>query len=542
MNTPWSRLSSQFFDQAPVLRLFIPFALGILLAEWGVFKPEALPYIIITACGLTISCILLLLWRKNLSTWLSDKFFASMIFAIVLCLGFFKDTLFYHSLSASWPRTPCQWQGIVSEPCKSSPRTIRTTLLLYTDGDWHRVALTIKREAINTTPVVGEAISFKSKIAKPTSKSHHSGFDYALWLRQQGIEGTAFVSTPISFLTPSETKELTDKLPPLTRLRIKAHKLRHRLVERYKVMAVGDMELSLLSAITLGDKTHLTKHTRSVFSNAGISHILALSGLHLGILTMFLMMLLRPLRLYRWSQWIMVVASIGLIWSFAILTGLSVSVVRSASMLSLLLLLSLRGEGYSSLNNVVLAALLILLIRPTCITDLSFQLSFLSVGALICFMPQYQESALRQKMGKYKFALDFVYVSLVAQLATAPLVALAFGQLPTYFLLANAIAIPCTYVVLIGALGFALMGHLAIIGEIISWITAKSTSLLLWWANWVSSLPCSTFTLHLTPISCTLAYISLFFAAWWLTLRNRDLLYLAMLAAGLCLSAIIWEI
>lgn len=542
MNDPGQGLTSHFLDQAPALRLLIPFALGILLAEWGALPIHTTPYIIVTTCGLTLSCLLLLTWRKKLGHGVADKFFVTLMFATTACGGVLADHFFYRSLSTQWPQTSRIWQGVVTDPAKVSAHTIRINLAVNMGNEWRNVTLSLKKGATDSVPCVGEALCFKSKISRPVSKSRHTGFDYALWLRRQGVEGVAYVSDSLSRPAATIARSLTNNLPLLVRLKIRALTLRQQLATRYTTLTNRRPELSLLSAITLGDKSLLTKDTRSAFSDAGVSHILALSGLHLGILTMFLMMLLRPLRLYRWSQCLMVAICVGLTWGFAALTGLSVSVVRSATMLSLLLLLSLRGEGYSSLNDVVIAALLILLFSPTSIMDLSFQLSFLSVGALICFMPRYQESALRQRMGRCKFVLDFVFVSVVAQLATAPLVALIFGQLPTYFLLANMIAIPCAYIILISSLGFALMGNVSIIGGATGWVAAKSTSLLLWWTIWTSSLPGSTFALHLTPISCALTYIALLLAAWWLTAHHRNYLYLALLAIGLCISTAVWGI
>ena len=542
MSDSGQSLTSHFLDQAPALRLLIPFALGILLAEWGAVPTQATPYIIVTTCGLALSCLLLLTWRKKLGYGVADIFFVTLVFATTACGGVLADHFFYRSQSTQWHQTSRIWQGVVTDPAKVSARTIRINLAVNMGNEWRNVVLSLKKGTTDSVPCVGEAICFKSKISQPVSKSRHTGFDYALWLRRQGVVGVAYVSDSLSRPAPAIVRSLTSDLPLLVSLKIRALTLRQQLAAKYTTLTARRSELSLLSAITLGDKSLLTKDTRSAFSDAGVSHILALSGLHLGILTMFLMILLRPLRLYRWSQCLMVAICVGLTWGFAVLTGLSVSVVRSATMLSLLLLLSLRGEGYSSFNDVVIAALLIVLFSPTSIMDLSFQLSFLSVGALICFMPRYQESALRQRMGRCKFALDFAFVSVVAQLATAPLVALIFGQLPTYFLLANMIAIPCAYIILISSLGFALLGNVSIIGGAIGWVAAKSTSLLLWWANWTSSLPGSTFALHLPPISCALTYIALLLVAWWLIARRRNYLYLALLAIGLCISTAVWGI
>lgn len=541
-------LAKKFFEQSPALLFLLPYGVGILLAEQNVVPHEGMPYVVATGCATLLCCCLLVWWRSQISRWLSDKWFVASLLATLVCAGVLADHVSYGTQNVSWQNEAVDWRGVVVKPCRITLKTYRTEVITMVDGKAKRVMVSLMKSSVGDVPKVGEAYLFNSQISKPQNKSFSSkqqakgDFDYALWLRRHGVCGTSFVCLPTKRLSKVETSCYLDSLPLYNRLTLRAEKLRRSLQEKYTHLDVNAQEEWVLSAITLGDKSQLSKQTRQEFSSSGVSHILALSGLHLGILTMFLMMMLYPVRVYSWGKWLVAFVCIGLLWCFAFLTGCSASVIRSATMLSLMLLLMLRGEGYSSFNNVVLAALLILLFSPSSLMDISFQLSFLSVGALVMFMPYYQGLPMRNRMGRFKFVADFVYVSVVAQLATAPMVALVFGQLPVYFLLANVVAIPCAYVILITALLFLLMSGLPFATVVLGGILSFALKALLWWVRWIASLPGSSVKIQLAPVGCLFAYVLLFFFAYWCIYRKRQYFLLLLVALCLFLSAVVWKI
>ena len=255
---------------------------------------------------------------------------------------------------------------------------------------------------------------------------------------------------------------------------------REGLLEHYRQVAENDEQYAVLAAMTLGDKSALTKELRNTYSVAGASHILALSGLHLGIIYMFLSML----TLGRRRQWLAQIIVVLGIWAFALLTGLSVSVVRSASMISLYAVFSLGGRRRSPLNLLCFTAMLMLVINPMTLYDVGFQLSFLSVAAILLFMPLF-DLFKPKVVGRYpllNWLWGLMAVSTAAQLGVTPLIAYYFGRFSTYFLLTNLIVVPAATLILYGALVVMVVPA---VGTLLARVVQCLNNIL----NWLSQLP-----------------------------------------------------
>lgn len=535
-------LAEKLFEDSPALRLLVPFCLGILLMEYGVIPGSLVPYVAASGCAALAACIFLLCKRKRISRWLSCHTLATCAFIAITASGILADCLYYTNHTVVWPARKKLWRGVVTEPCKDTKRCYKVTAAVEYNGHFRNVIFSANKTMFPHQPAPGDAVRFYAQIENPHNNRTPNGFDYALWLRRHGVEGTTFCNTPVVCLSREDSLSLLGRSGFATRLKTGAEGMRQQLARQYRKLKLPDNRVAVLSAITLGDRSMLSKQDRAAFSKAGVSHILALSGLHLGIVTAFLLMLLRPLRFGRQSRYATTLVCISFVWAFACLTGFSVSIVRAAIMVSMFLLLSLRGEGYSSFNNVVVAALLILLVSPVSLMDISFQLSFLSVGALVCFMPYYSGSAVRRKAGKLRFVLDFVFVSTVAQLATAPLVAVIFGTFPIFFLAANAVVIPCAYVILVAAFLFMLVSGVPFLCTVVGTVLSASVNVMCLWTSGVASLPMACPSVHLGATSCILLYAALFFLAFWLVFRKRPFLHFFLATAALFASALLWRL
>ena len=207
-----------------------------------------------------------------------------------------------------------------------------------------------------------------------------------------------------------------------------------------------------------------------------------------------------------------------------------------------MILLGLRGEGFSSLNNVALAAFIILLLNPASLADLGFQLSFLAVFALVYFLPYYIGSLRRSKAGRWGWIMDFFFVTIVAQAATAPLVACVFGKVPLMFLLTNMVVIPCTYVLLLGALCFLALSWLPVVSGVIGMAVKMAVSVMIGSVEWISKLPFSSIDVRISEIDCVLLYPLLFVLAVYIAMPRRRYLHWAILLLGMFVSALAWGV
>lgn len=215
---------------------------------------------------------------------------------------------------------------------------------------------------------------------------------------------------------------------------------RERLLTHFRQQGLEGEAYALVAAMTLGDKSAIDRDLRQTYNVTGAAHVLALSGLHMGIIYALLSLLtLRRRRVV--VQTLIVIA----LWAFVFIVGMPVSAVRSASMLSLYALLSLGYREKASLNALAFTAIVMLVVSPYTLFDVGFQMSYLAVLSILVWTPVMQSwlsPALQQRYRLVRWTWGMVAVTLAAQLGVAPLIAFYFGRVSTYFLLTNFLAIP----------------------------------------------------------------------------------------------------
>ena len=278
-----------------------------------------------------------------------------------------------------------------------------------------------------------------------------------------------------------------------------ANRWQAALVERYRSMGLTGDALGTVSALTLGYKGDLDRGVIQSFQRSGAAHVLAVSGLHTGlvyVMIVFLITLGKKIKpLYESTFWraLQSVLILLLLWGYAVLTGLSPSVVRSALMLTLVEIARFCSRPPLTLNIVLFSAALILAFRPSDLFNVSFQLSYSAVIAIVAFssifnhQTPYTKHPLCTKLGRSIF--DLVWVSMAAQLGTIPFTLYYFHQLSNYFLLTNLIVLPLATILVPLGLATLVLGAVPYLGTVLVWCLQKGTELMLIAVNWVQSLP-----------------------------------------------------
>ena len=289
---------------------------------------------------------------------------------------------------------------------------------------------------------------------------------------------------------------------------------RAKLLDRLSESGVDGSAYAVVAAMALGDKSQLTRELRDAYAISGASHILALSGLHLGIIYTLLSLLLSRRRWQMVSQIVIIVS----IWLFVFLVGLSASVVRSAVMVSIYALLSLGHRDKLSVNTLAFAAIVMLLFNPMALFDVGFQLSFMAVLTILLFYP------LLESLWSQPFLLDhrlfrwlwtMLSVSCAAQIGVAPLIAYYFGRISCYFLLANLIVVPAAALILYLSLAVLLIPSLA---YLLIYIVDTLNQLLVS----IAALPGASIEgLHPTPLQVWMMYV-IIFAVYLLLIRRTS--------------------
>ncbi len=327
---------------------------------------------------------------------------------------------------------------VASEPAEKE-KTVGLDIILTPNG--RKVKCYVEKDERSRRLKPGDGLLMKTRI-NPCAEKLGKSFNYRQYMERNGFSGQCYVKAGHW----QKKKALTKELPAMVRTRIACLKIRHSLLEEYRLLGADEDRYAVLAAMTLGDKSALSPTIRDIYAVTGASHILALSGMHLGILYMLLSLLTFSRGRHRiLTQAILITA----VWAFALLTGLSVSVVRSALMISIFAVFAVGFRFNASLNLLSLSAIIILAVNPYALFDVGFQLSFMAVLGILLFVP------LMGGRNHYRIVnilTDCLRVSAAAQLGVAPLLAFYFGRFSTYFLLTNLIVLPAAYLILYGSL------------------------------------------------------------------------------------------
>lgn len=296
--------------------------------------------------------------------------------------------------------------------------------------------------------------------------------------------------------------------PPKYTPRPAPNALQERLYGRLSAAGLEGDELATVGALTLGYKEELSKELRQHFQVSGAAHVLAVSGLHTGILYGVLVWILtlggrlRPMHENRIGRWTLSLVVIAAMWGYAWLTGMTPSVVRAVVMVTIFEVGRMTYQRSFSLNTIAAAAFFILIARPTDLWSVSFQLSFAATAAIVLIV---NKSIYRDvEVSKYRntfwgkiltYLVGIIVVSLAAQIGTLPITIHYFGQVSTYFLITNLIVLPlATVLVPCGLISVALGG--LVCGVLFSRITFALAWLMNHATGWIEHLPGSTFPAH----------------------------------------------
>lgn len=352
-----------------------------------------------------------------------------------------------------------------------------------------KVLLYLQKDSM-PMPVMGDVLLVETQVRRGGKSGK---FDYGLYLRRQGIVGTCWALRRNWQLIGHEDDMGLKGL---------AKRSQYFLFQQYRKIGIEGQELGIISALTLGYREDLDKDVQRAFSASGAMHVLAVSGLHTGIVWGIVMWILtlgvlyKPLWEDKFRRWLLNISTIVLIWAYAFLTGLSPSVMRSALMLTFWALSSLFEQQTSRWNPLLAAAVVILIVNPLALWSVSFQLSFAAVAGIMLFGSSMQQAVV-SKGRVWQSVSGLLIVSLAAQLGTMPLTLHYFGQTSNYFALTNLIVVPMAGILL--SLGFSTLAmSWCAVGEWLGWATKWCTWLLNQAVQWIESLPYSTTHMHLS--------------------------------------------
>ena len=287
----------------------------------------------------------------------------------------------------------------------------------------------------------GDRLLIETNFKQPDGAVNPNGFDYATYLKRQGIAATAYIN--------GDRWKLTTKNQDFSILRL-AGRLQQKLLAVYHRFGIEGDEFAVLAALTLGSKDALHPELRQNYTTSGGMHILAVSGLHVGVIYIVLSFLFKFLNRKRKLRIVKAILIVLLLWGYALITGLPPSVIRSTLMFSLVAIGPSLERKPQIYNTISFSAFVMLLLNPDYLFDVGFQLSYSAVISIVYFQPKIKNwFAITNK--PLRWAWELTAVSLAAQIGTAPLSIYYFHQFPNYFLLTNFVAIPFATFIIYGA-------------------------------------------------------------------------------------------
>jgi competence protein ComEC len=329
-----------------------------------------------------------------------------------------------------------------------------------------RIVAYFHKESFDTTLVPGQCILFKGYFSPESKNLFPREFDYADYLKKKGYQGTAYI--PEGGYQLVEYSDFS--------LKALLNGIRWRIIRKLKEYPADSREFGVIAALVLGDRSFLDADLRSDFATAGAVHILAVSGLHVGIIYLLFSGLFDLLFKKR-AQIFKFLLILLILWTYAGLTGFSPSVLRAATMFSFISLGKYQKKYGSIYNMIAASALLLLIANPFLITQVGFQLSYLAVLGIVFYHPKFYQLLTFENWFLDK-AWSLVCVSVAAQLATFPLSLYYFNQFPNLFLVTNLIVIPLATFILYSGVAWVSVIWLPMINDVFGWLTYQLTSVL----------------------------------------------------------------
>ncbi len=510
--------SFDIIGRVPFIRFAIPLLVGIAFAEFGFHPPFNAFWLAIPSALI----YLLLSWRKK-GLQYSFRWLWGVVAFLFL---FFSGTALWQQQKreSELPlEYPVLLDAVIIEHPVQKPKTLQLQLKVNAykqDGSWvkanEKVAVYLQSDSTQQVLHAGQRVIISAKLQPIKVPMNPEEFDYRSYMQRRGFYATAFVRTN-SYEVIEENALPFYKAVPL--------QLQQGLLNIFKQVNITKQELAVLMALTIGDKQLLDNDLKQAYSSAGVIHILAVSGLHVGLLYVALTYMLFFLRGKRYKIVLKTLIVLLCLWLYAAIANFSPSVMRATIMFSFVLFAQLSGRRASTLNAVFASAFFICLFKPLSLFEVGFQLSYLAVLGILAFYPKLSK-LISLKNPLLKGAWNICCVSFAAQLAVLPLSVFYFHQIPVYFLLANILVLPlvtiATYLIML----LLLVSFIPLLSAIVGYIL----SICIWTINYVvtavQQLPYSVWDgIYLSPVQLCLCLFALLCLMLLVTFRKRMLFF-----------------
>lgn len=503
----------------PFLFFAFTVGLGIWLARF--FKEQFLPFSWIPAAFVLLLFLFILLISQFALRFRSRWLPGGCFFLLLLAAGFYLAVFYRPIRIKNSFRVECTARVVEANFTYSgyhsytvAPLSLKTDTI-FNDLSTMKWRLIVEPSDSLLTPSArpGNLVEFRASISGHEKPSNPDTFDYGKYLFRQGISGWGFVEKEHFRIVENSR---------LTGIRGYMNEMRRKTIEIYRKNGILGEELQVLSALTLGVRGLLDDEIKNWFIHSGAIHVLAVSGLHTGIIFLLINWLLN-LFLPKRSR-VRVIIVVGVLVFYAMLTGGAPSVFRAVVMLSVIQIGKYSQKSSNVYNLLGVSAFIILLIQPMSLYHIGFWLSHLAVAGIVTFFPVFEKIYSDRKLF-VRWLGDLSAVSLSAQIGTLPLSLFTFRAFPTWFLLSNFFVLPLVAPILVLAKFLVIFSEFRFLSLMVAGVLNDLLGFMLGVVEWLDSLPHSYVKgLWINEVSVWVLYFGIIAFMLWHHTRLRSLL------------------
>ena len=472
-----------FLKKTPFLRLVFPLIIGIYFADSFTFSSS---YLLISTILLLLCYIGFYLWVEQKLLYRFRYFPGVSGFIILLLTGAMYLQLRRPSVIDSNRRVIAKVEltGAVGHTEKNYKyevylRRVEDSLSSFTG---RKRIVYLSKDTCKAQPDIGDSFFLQGRFIAFSKPDHHLSFDYGNYLRNHRI-AYRIIADKYEICLPNENG--------LSGIILIA-KFKRYLLNTFKNYGLTDEETALLDALYLGDKSQLRNEQKDAFSGAGAMHLLAVSGLHIGIIYLMLVSFVKAFNLKKNSVALSGIV-IAVLWIYALITGFSPSVLRASIMFTILEIGRLAQLKTNIFNLLGASMFIILLIEPLSVFNIGFWLSHCAVASIVCFYPKIN-NWFYFRFPPFRWLWSVLAVTLAAQIGALPISIFAFHEFPLYFLVSNILLIPIVSPLLIMAVSASLFSFSPHILELLVPALGNGLSYMEQVAAQINDLPRATVT------------------------------------------------
>jgi competence protein ComEC len=403
------------------------------------------------------------------------------------------------------------WEGRIAKPCIGDA-------ILY-----------LAKDSLSKKVRYGDVLYVNLQKIKPVKPPKHpTHFNLQRYYALQNISHTGFLKSKDWQIAGDNRAN---------GLRTLAYTIRTELLHIFKSYFPNDDVRGLAEAVVFGYKEDLNPQWLSAFSKTGTIHVLAVSGLHVGIIYILLATVLQLSKSRGWKLYVKASIILLFLFAYSLLTGFSPSVSRASLMFGLVLVGRVFQRQSNIYNTLCFAAFTLLAINPFYIYSVGFQFSFLAVLGIVFYKDKIK-ALWPQKYWLSDKIATLLAVSIAAQLTTFPLGIYYFHQFPNYFMLSNLLVIPTITLVVYGGLAVAVLHYIsAFAAKLIAAIVSSYISFIAYSVNAIQELPFAFFeNVHITGIQMLAVFLFLFVLTWYTSSKKSIALVGLTVLAGLFIA------